>query len=161
MAALAGPAVASATLNLNGSFFVTLLKPGGAGPVCPSGVDGNQCGMMQLAGLGPADFIYKFGPTFDPTGNKGCFYIDGTFTIILQSDGSTISGPLTGVFCTPGYSGLQGRPYAYGNPFSENDSVAFTNGTGQFLGLHGTANYQQSAAGAAYRGTLIGTLVGD
>ena len=37
---------------------------------------------------------------------------DGTFTLTLQSDGSTTSGPLTGVFCNPGYSGRKGAPHS-------------------------------------------------
>ncbi len=162
MAALAGAASTSSTVTLSGSFDVRLTKPlAPNGPKCPSGVDGNQCGTIQLAGYGAAEFIYKFGPTFDPTGEHDCFYVDGTFTLVLQSDGSTLSGPLAGVFCNPGNSGLQGAPHSFGNAFSETDTIAFTTGTGQFSGLQGTATYQQSAAGAVYRGTLSGTLTGS
>jgi hypothetical protein len=92
---------------------------------------------------------------FEPNGTRSCFVIDGTFTIRMQSGGSTISGPLSGVFCS--LSGRRTRQ-AYGNPFSENDTVSFATVTGQFAGLRGTANFQQSAAGARNRGTLTGTL---
>jgi len=100
-------------------------------------------------------YIYLYGPTFEPNGTRGCFTIDGTFTIRLESDGSTISGPLSGVFCS-----LSGRrtPQAYGNPFTEEDSINLGNGTGRFAALRGTAIFQQSAAGARNRGTLVGTL---
>ena len=163
IAVLAGPAAASGTVHLDGAFFTTFLKPNGVGwPVCPPGVDGDQCGVMQLAGLGAADFVYKFGPTFEPTGNKDCDAIDGTFTLILHADGSTVAGALSGVFCGPGNFGTTGRVHesgqAWGNPLSENDRIAFAGGSGRFVGLHGTASYQQSSAGAVYRGTLIGTL---
>lgn len=161
MAVLAGPAAASTSLNLNGSFSTTLLKPDNVPLSCTIGAfQGEQCGVIQLAGLGPADFIYAFGPAFDPI-DKNHFAIDGTFTIILRSDGSTISGPLTGVFYVPSFPGAPSRQHSYGNPNSEIDSVAFADGTGQFAGLHGAATYQQFFAGARYRGTLIGTLVGD
>jgi hypothetical protein len=161
MAVLTGPAAASASLDLNGSFSTTLLKPDNVDLSCTIGAfQGQQCGVIQLAGLGDADFIYEFGPTFDAI-DKNHFAIDGTFTIILRSDGSTISGALTGVYYIPSLPGAPGRLVSYGNPQQENDSIAFAGGTGQFAGLHGTANYQQFVVGARYRGTLIGTLVSD
>ena len=160
VAVFTGPAAASTSLDLNGSFSTTLLKPENVPLSCTIGAyQGQQCGVIQLAGLGPADFVYAFGPAFDPI-DKNHFAIDGTFTIILRSDGSTISGPLTGVFYVPSFPGAPGSRVSYGNPNSEIDSVAFAGGTGQFAGLHGTATYQQFFAGARYRGTLIGTLVG-
>ena len=147
--------VANAAIVLDGSFDRSVLKPEFTGSTCAPNVKGNECGVMQFNGLGAADYVYRCGPTFTPTEARGCFNIDGTFTITLQSDGSTISGPLSGVFCS-----LSGRqtPQAYGNPFSEDDSVNFANGTGQFAGLRGTAIFQQWAAGARNRGTLTGTL---
>jgi hypothetical protein len=146
---------ASAALSLDGTFDRTVLKPDFTGSTCAPGVDGNECGVLQFIGLGPADYVYRYGSMFEPNGTRGCFAIDGTFTIRMQSDGSTISGPLSGVFCS-----LSGRrtPQAYGNPFSEDDAVNFASGTGQFAGLRGTANFQQSAAGARNRGRLTGTL---
>jgi hypothetical protein len=110
------PAGAGASVTLDGSFSTVLVKPGFAG-LCPSGV-ADECGTMQLVGLGAADWAYVFGPTFEPNGR--CFDVDGTFTLTLQSDGSTITGPLTGVFC-PRPSGT-GHEHAgamsYGNPFA-------------------------------------------
>ena len=146
---------ASAALLLDGSFDRAVLKPEFTGSTCAPGVNGNECGVMQFSGLGPGDYVYRYGSIFEPNGTRGCFAIDGTFTITLQSDGSSISGPLRGVFCS-----LSGRrtPQAYGNPFSEDDTVNFATGTGQFAGLRGTANFQQFAAGARNRGTLTGTL---
>jgi hypothetical protein len=52
---------------------------------------------MQLVGLGAAGWAYAFGPTVESDGR--CFDVDGTLTLSLQSDGSTISGPLTGLSC--------------------------------------------------------------
>jgi hypothetical protein len=89
------PAGASASVTLDGSFSTVFVKPDVVG-LCPSGV-ADECGTMQLAGLGAADWAYAFGPTFEPDGR--CFDVDGTLTITLQSDGSTVSGPLTGLFC--------------------------------------------------------------
>ena len=92
MAVLTASAAASASLGLNGSFSTTVLKPDNVSLSCTIGAfQGQQCGVIQLAGLGAADFVYEFGPTFDPI-DKNHFTIDGTFTIILRSDGSTISG---------------------------------------------------------------------
>jgi hypothetical protein len=152
------PAAASASVPLDGSFSTALVKPDFAG-LCPSGV-ADECGTMQLVGLGAADWAYAFGPTFEPDGR--CFDVDGTLTITLQSDGSTISGPLTGVFCPrPSATGHQhGGPKSYGNPFVEDDSVAFAGGTGQFAGLSGPASFHTLSAGAIFKGTLKGTLSG-
>jgi hypothetical protein len=86
---VAVPAGASASVTLDGSFSIAVQKPNFAG-ICPSGV-ADECGTMQLIGLGAADWAYVFGPTFEPNGR--CFTVDGTLTIMLQSDGSTISGP--------------------------------------------------------------------
>jgi hypothetical protein len=120
----------------------------------------DECGTIELVGLGAADWTYDFGPTFEPDG--GCFDVDGTFTLTLQSDGSTISGPLTGLFC-PSASARgqqQGGPHSFGNPFVEDDVVVFANGTGQFNGLSGTASFHTFSGGAAFGGTLQGTLSG-
>jgi len=57
-------------------------------------------------------------------------------------------------------SGPGGGKHAYGNPFSEDDTISFTSGTGQFSGLSGTASFHQWASGALYRGTIAGTLSG-
>ena len=95
----AGPvtlAGASSSVTLDGSFFSVRAKPQVVNAFCPSGV-ADQCGTIELVGLGAADWTYDFGPTFEPDGS--CFDVDGTFTMTLQSDGSTISGPLTGLFC--------------------------------------------------------------
>jgi hypothetical protein len=158
----AGPvtlAAASSSVTLDGSFFDVRVKPAGGNGFCPSGV-ADECGTIQLVGLGAADWAYDFGPTFEPNGR--CFDVDGTLTITLQSDGSTISGPLTGLFCpSASDTGQQhGGPVSYGNPFVEDDAVVFANGTGQFNGLSGTASFHTFFAGAAMRGTLQGTLSG-
>jgi hypothetical protein len=115
---------------------------------------------MQLAGLGKADWVYFFGPTFEPNGH--CFDVDGTLTITLQSDASTISGLYTGVFCPgPSPAGDQNsRGHSFGNPFVEDDIVEFTDGTGQFEGLSGSALFHTFSAGARFKGTLQGTLSG-
>jgi hypothetical protein len=154
------PAGASASVTLDGSFSTVVPKPDFTGH-CPSGVvtDG-ECGTMQLAGLGAADWTYAFGPAFKPDGR--CFDVDGTFTITLQSDESTISGPLTGLFC-PRESDTAHQHVAtisYGGPFVEDDSIALTHGTGQFAGLSGTASFHTFSAGARFTGTLKGTLSG-
>ena len=49
---------------------------------------------------------------------------------------------------------------SFGNPFAEDDSVAFANGSGQFQGLSGTASFHTFSAGARFAGTLQGTLSG-
>ena len=151
------PAGASASVTLDGSFATVITKPSFTGP-CPPGVVANECGTMQLAGLGTADWAYVFGPTFDPIGR--CYNVDGTLTLTLQSDGSTISGPLTGLFCPrPSATGHQhGGVISFGNPFVEDDSIAFAAGTGQFAGLSGTASFHTFSAGAVFTGTLKGTL---
>ena len=157
----AGPvtlAGASASVTLDGSFSSITVKKDFVSR-CPSGV-ADECGTIQLVGLGDADWAYTFGPTFEPVGR--CFDVDGTFAITLHSDGSTISGPLTGVFC-PRQSG-SGHDHAsansYGGPFVEDDNIVFSNGTGQFAGLSGTTSFQTLSAGAVIKGTLQGTLTG-
>jgi hypothetical protein len=149
---------ASSSVILDGSFSAVVVKPGFAG-LCPSGV-ADECGTLQLAGLGVADWAYLFGPTFKPDGR--CFDVDGTLTITLHSDGSMISGPLTGIFCPdPSETGQQyAGAISYGNPFVEDDSIALTGGTGQFAGLSGTASFHTLGAGARFVGTLKGTLSG-
>jgi len=153
----AAPAGASASVTLNGSFSTVVTKPSFTGP-CPPGVAANECGTIQLTGLGTADWAYAFGPTLDPNGR--CYNVDGTLTLTLQSDGSTISGPLTGLYC-PGPSATgheHGGVISYGNPFVEDDIIEFTGGTGQFAGLSGTAGFHTFSAGARFTGTLKGTL---
>jgi hypothetical protein len=60
---------------------------------CPSLPPGSaECGTIDLVSLGTADWTYVFGPEFEPDGR--CFDVDGTLTLTLLSDGSTISGPL-------------------------------------------------------------------
>jgi hypothetical protein len=134
LVAATAPATANAAIQLRGSFSERVLKPHFTG-LCAPEVEGNQCGVIQLDGLGSADFAYLFGPTFEPTGKRGCFLVDGTFTLTLQSDASSVTGPLTGVFCEPGLSGPGGGGHSYGKPFKEDDTITFTSGTGQFLGL--------------------------
>jgi hypothetical protein len=148
------PAGASASVALNGSFSTVIVKPDFVG-LCPSGV-ADECGTMQLAGLGAADWAYAFGPAFEPNGR--CFDVDGTLTITLQSDGSTVSGPLTGLFCPgPSATGHQhAGAISYGNPFVEDDIIEFVGGTGQFAGLSGTASFHTCSAGARFTGTLKG-----
>ena len=158
--ALAAPAAgASTSLALDGSFSTVVTKPSFVS-ACPSGA-ADECGTMQLAGLGAADWAYTFGPTFEPDGR--CFDVDGAFSITLQSDGSTISGPLTGVFC-PRLSAT-GHDHAgmisYGNPSTEDDNILFTNGTGQFGGLSGAATFHTFGAGARFTGTLKGASTAD
>jgi hypothetical protein len=148
------PAGASGAVTLDGSFSSAVVKPKFAG-LCAAGV---ECGTIDLVGLGAADWVYVFGPAFEPVGR--CFDVDGSFTLTLQSDGSTISGPLTGVFC-PRPSGT-GHEHAgaisYGNPFVEDDSIVFAEGTGQFAGLAGPASFHTFGAGARLTGTLKGAL---
>jgi hypothetical protein len=151
-------AAASASVTLDGSFSTVVTKPNFEG-FCPSGV-ADECGTIQLVGLGAAHWAYTFGPTFEPNGR--CFDVDGTFSLTLQSDGSAVSGPLTGLFCPdPSGTGHQhGGPKSFGNPFSEDDTIAFAGGTGQFSGLSGTASFHTFSAGAVFKGTLTGTLSG-
>lgn len=152
------PATASVEVDLNGAFSERVLKPDFVS-ICPSGV-ADECGVIELVGLGTVDWAYAFGPTFEPSAQKRCFDVDGTFTITLHSDGSTISGPLTGIFCPrpAGIAHEHAGTISYGNPFSEDDNIQFTDGTGQFEGLHGTATFHTFSAGAVFRGVLTGTL---
>jgi hypothetical protein len=149
-------AVADTSITLDGATSFVIVKKDFTS-LCPSGV-ADECGTMQLIGLGVADWTYAFGPTFEPNGD--CFDVDGTFTTTLRSDGSTISGALTGAFCpVPSKTGHDHSfIHAYGNPFAEHDTIEFTDGTGQFDGLSGTANFNTFVAGARFRGTLTGTL---
>ena len=149
---------ASASVTLDGSFSTATTRPTFEG-LCPAGV-ADECGTMQLVGLGTADWAYTFGPTFEPNGR--CFDVDGSFTLTLQSDGSTISGPLTGRFCPLlSATGHTHRSIlSFGNPFKEDDTIALANGTGQFAGLSGTASFHTFSAGARFKGTLTGTLTG-
>jgi hypothetical protein len=149
---------ASASVTLDGSFSTATTRPTFES-LCPSGV-ADECGTMELVGLGTADWAYTFGPTFEPNGR--CFDVDGSFTLTLQSDGSTISGPLTGLFCPdPSATGHTHRSIlSFGNPFSEDDTIAFAHGKGQFKGLQGTATFHTFSAGARFSGTLTGTLSG-
>lgn len=160
VAAITANSAAAATVTLDGVYFTTYQKPAGLSNGCPPNFA--ECGVFQLKGLGPADYVYAYGPTFEPNGTTGCFNEDGTLTITLQSDGSTITGSLTGVLCAPGKSAYgwyrKGGIKSYGNPYSEHLDVQFSGGTGQFAGLSGSGVFEQSAAGAAYRGTLTGTL---
>jgi hypothetical protein len=154
----AAPAVANVVVDLNGAFSAILVRPSFVS-LCPAG-GADECGAMQLVGLGAADWVYVFGPTFEPSDR--CFDVDGMFTLTLHSDGSTISGPLAGVFCPgPSAAGHQHRSSkSYGNPFFEDDVIHFISGTGtgQFEGLQGTASFHTFSAGAVFRGTLSGTL---
>lgn len=154
----AGPAGASGSITLDGSFSTATTAPSGIAGLCPSLI-APECGAMELAGLGTADWAYFFGPTFEPHGH--CFDVDGTFALTLRSDGSTISGPLTGVFCPgPSPAGDQHGRRAFGNPFVEDDTVELTGGTGQFEGLSGTVLFHTMSAGARFKGTLQGNLSG-
>src|SRR4051794_34406586 len=146
------PAAASASVALNGSFSTAVQKPN----FIPCGLD-RECGTIQLVGLGTADWVYVFGPTFNPNGR--CVDVDGSLTITLSSHAGAISGPLTGNFCprqsptAHEHAGL----ISYGNPFVEDDLVTFTSGTGRFAGLSGTATFHTFSAGARFTGTLNGT----
>ena len=151
-------AQAATSVVLDGSYAYATIRSDFEGR-CPAGT-ADECGVFNMVGLGPADYEYVYGPTFEPTGKKGCFYDDGTFTITLQSDGSTVSGPLSGVFCRPGNSGAQRGTPSYGNPQSDNDTIDFSGGTGQFAGLSGTATFSEFTAGAYFEGRLKGTLSG-
>ena len=155
----AAPVSASPSITLDGSFSIKAPRPSGVYGICPTRV-ADECGTVELAGLGTADWVYYFGPTFEPDGH--CFDVDGTFTLTLRSDGSTISGPLTGVFCPgPSEAGDQhAHGHAFGNPYVEDDTILFADGTGQFEGLSGIASFHTSTAGARFRGTLKGTLSG-
>ncbi len=145
------PSSASASVTLDGSFSTVIVKKNFTSH-CPSGV-ADECGTMQLVGLGAADWAYAFGPTFEPDGR--CFDVDGTLTITLQSDASTTSGPLTGLFCPrPSETGQEhSGAVSYGGRFFEDDSIAFGGGTGQFAGLSGPASFHTFGAGARFTGT--------
>ena len=155
----AAPAAANDVVNLDGTAFSIVQKPNFTGH-CPSGV-ADVCDVIELAELGTADWAYAFGPLFEPSAKKKCFDVDGRFTITLHSDGSTISGPLTGLFCPrpAGPAHEHAGATSYGNPSTEDDIIQFESGTGQFAALHGTATFHQFTAGAVFRGTLTGTLV--
>ena len=144
---------ASGPVELDGSFSLRTIRKDFA--LCSIS---DECGVLQMAGLGEADYTYAYGPTYEPTSKKGCYLVDGTFTITLRSNDSSISGPLTGVYCRPGASERQVETPTYGNPFRENDTVQLAGGTGQFAGLHGTAAFSQRSAGAVTEGSLTGTL---
>jgi hypothetical protein len=151
-------AIAGGTLDINGAFSIRVTKPEFTSH-CTAGT-GDECGSIDLVGIGIADWNYVFGPTFLPTGQKGCFMVDGTFSLTLQSDHSFISGPLVGVFCSPQaaiahqHVGL----ISYGNPFHEDDSIALAGGTGRFVGYQGTVTFHTFGAGAVFQGTLTGSL---
>lgn len=150
----AGAAEASSRVSLNGSFADVTTKPRYV--PCPRGT---ECGSIELLELGAADWAYMFGPTFKPAGGR-CFDVDGTFTLTLQSDGSSTSGPLTGIYC-PGPAGPaheHAGKISYGNPFRERDTITFGGGTGQFDGLSGIATFDTFSAGARFTGTMQGTL---
>src|SRR5205823_5523734 len=57
----------AASVTLDGSFSFEIVKKDFVSN-CPSGV-ADECGPIQLAGLGDADWAYTFGPTFDPDGS--------------------------------------------------------------------------------------------
>lgn len=157
--AVSAGSAAAATVTLDGAYFTSYTKSSGLTNRCAPAA---ECGVFQIEGLGAAEYVYAYGPTFEPNGTTGCWHEDGTLTITLQSDGSTIVGSLTGVFCAPGKSAYgfyrKGGITSYGNPYREILNVEFSNGTGQFAGLAGTGVFEQSAAGAAYRGTITGLL---
>lgn len=153
--AVSTTAGAATSLTIDGSFKTINIKKTSQSR-CPSGA-GDECGVFQLVGLGPADYVYDYGPLFEPNGDKTCFDIDGTFTITLRSDGSSVSGDLTGSLCSPGNSHHPGSP-AYGHPHEETDAIVFSGGTGQFAGLGGTVIYHEQEAGAHAVATLRGTL---
>jgi hypothetical protein len=148
-------AFASATVTIDGDYSFANTRPAFQG--CPSNVGGDECRVLDLRGLGLADLVYVYGQTFEPAG-PSCFDVDGTFTLTLRSDGSTISGPSTGRFCRPGSSGVQRGGPSFGNPQNEHDSIDLADGSGQFAGLHGTVAYAERSSGAHFEGTLQGTL---
>lgn len=156
------PAAASDTVTLNGSFVYVFQRPAvlsGSLSSCPSGV-ADICGLIQLDGLGAADWTWVNNHTYVPTDGRGCFSGTASFTLTLESDGSTISGPTTSVFCNYiSDSGAQhAYPFSWGWPFVDDETIQLANGTGQFAGLQGTAILHVSTAGASYRGSLNGTL---
>jgi len=56
LALMAGVATASSSVTLEGSFFRTFKRPSTDTITCPQNVDGNECGVIQFTGLGPADY---------------------------------------------------------------------------------------------------------
>jgi hypothetical protein len=155
-------AIAGDTLDINGAFSIRVTKPEFAVTGhCPAGTaqPHGECGSIDLLGLGTAAWNYNFGPTFVPTSQRGCFMVDGTFSLTLQ-DHSFISGPLTGTFCSP-QSGIAFSHVAlisYGGPFHEDDTIALAGGTGRFVGYQGTVTFHTFGAGALFQGTLTGSL---
>ncbi len=151
-------ALAGDTLDINGAFSEHVTRPAFT-TKCPAGT-GDECGSMELVGIGIADWNYVFGPTFVPTGQKGCFMVDGTFSLTLQFDHSFISGPLVGVFCSrlADIGHQHAGSISYGNPFYEDDAIQLGDGTGRFVGFHGTATFHTFSAGAVFQGTLTGSL---
>jgi len=145
------PATAGPSLTISGNSSTV-----GQKPLLGRCTIAGACGTIVLDGLGVADWGYVFGPTFDPVGR--CYAEDGTFTITLRSDGSTISGPLTGTYCPMSSSKNQGADNSYGNPYDEHATVALSGGSGQFAGFAGELTYQASSAGARTRVSLQGTL---
>jgi len=149
---ISGPAGASTSLTISGSSSTAVQKPRLVR--CPIA---GECGTIVLDGLGVADWQYVYGPTFEPDGR--CYREDGTFTITLRSDQSSISGPLTGSFCPGPAAANEGSDNSYGNPYVETTLVALSDGTGQFAGLAGDLRYDATSAGAGPRVSLQGTLV--
>jgi hypothetical protein len=152
----ASGALAASSIQIDAAFARVITRPTYTS-LCDAGT-ADECGVLDLAGLGLADYEYTYGPTFEPTGDLGCFAIDGTFSLRLLSDGSWISGALTGVFCTPGASAHQLGTGSWGNPRAEQDTVAFSGGTGQFAGLEGSVTFAERSAGARLVGSLSGEL---
>src|SRR5262249_38749992 len=133
MTMLALVPTAASALDHNGTFSTVTTNKNFQG-ACPSRMDA-ECGAIEVRGLGTADWVYAFGPTFEPTGHK-CFKVDGSFSLTLRSDGSSISGPLTGVFC-PRESDTAHQivgTISYGNPFYEDDVIALGEGKGTLTG---------------------------
>lgn len=147
-----GSAGASTSLTISGSSSTATQKPRLTS--CASGA--NECGTVLLAGLGAADWDYVYGPTFTPDGK--CYAEDGTVTITLRSDHSAVSGALTGEFCPKASSNNNGADNSYGNPYVEDDTIAFADGSGQFAGLAGNVHFHSESAGARGRVSFEGTL---
>jgi hypothetical protein len=63
-ASTASAAVSSVVID--GAFATTTIRPRLTSR-CPSGA-GDECGVFQLVGLGSADYVYVYVPTFEPTG---------------------------------------------------------------------------------------------
>src|SRR5512138_3731016 len=95
------PAAASQAITLNGSFvyfFPRQAALAGSTGLCPSGI-AFVCQTVQLDGLGAADWTWTDNNTWAPNGDPGCYNGTATFTLTLRSDGSTISGPTTAIYC--------------------------------------------------------------